>query len=288
MDQAQEISNRIFQLVSESPDKKMLGVRLGASLRAYFPAFQPANFRCRNLRHFISAFVPAVYEGGRSGADLVYTVGGIGGNLAAAAPSLSDAPDNNPEYVRLPVPVYVWKAYSNPSEPFVVAVNRDTGAVQTLAEGRQVLSPWIIVPKPNSDFHLETANEFVSSQPEPLRTNLGALLHDPKWYVRFSTVATRNGLGAQWTAFRRARLVSSFKSFLQSLSIPAAPKFEPNSGIPAAEAGTVPEIQPTSANDAEIEFRNLVRRVVMELPLEELRLLRLPVGAVVDALTSRK
>lgn len=287
MDQIQEIANKIFHLVSEAPDKNILGVKLGASLREHFPAFQPRNFNCRNLRHFISMYVPSVSENGRSGADLLYTVSNALDGAIPIVQNQTDVALGEAEYVRLPTNAYNWKAYSNPAHPFVVAANRETGTLQTLREGQLPTFPWVIVPKPTPEFHLEIANEFVSIQLEPLRTTLGALLHDPKWYVRFSAVATKNGLGAQWLAFRRTKLIENFKSSLSSLAVPPTPRFVPPSepasyNAPRGMGNRKEASHGPDTSDA--NFRDLVCRVTSELPISELRLLKLPVGAVFDAL----
>jgi hypothetical protein len=287
VDQVQEIANRIFHLVNEAPDKNILGVRLGASLRAHFPAFQPLNFRCRNLRHFISTYVPSVSENRRSGADLLYTVADVLDGATPIAQNQADVALGEAEYVRLPTNAHNWKAYSNPAHPFVVVANLGTGILQTHPEGQLPLAPWVVIPKPTPEFHLEVASEFVSSQPEPLRTTLGALLHDPKWYVRFSAVATKNGLGARWTAFRRTKLIESFKSSLVSLAVPPAHKFAPPSESASynANQGVGNHMEVTHGPDAsEASFRDLVRKIVSELPISDLRSLKLPVGAVFDAL----
>jgi len=199
MDQAQEISNKIIQLVREAQGGTMLGVRLGASLRVYFPTFNAYTYRCRNLRHFIRTYVPAVSEKGRSGADVLYTITDVTTQNAfpfVPQDSPTQAP-GDPEYVRLPTSTYNWKAYSNPAHPFVIAVNRETGALQVFPEDMALTEPLVVLPKPTAEFHSEIAREFTSNLPEPLRTSLAALLHDPKWYVRFSSVAMRNGVGTK-------------------------------------------------------------------------------------------
>jgi hypothetical protein len=288
MDQTQEISRKIAQLISESPDGTMLGVRLGASLRAYFPNFRPITYGCRNLRHFLAKYVPEVSEKSRSGADVLYTV-------AQAAPlnrptileNSAGAPNPmEPAYIRLPTSAYNWKAYSNPGHPFLLAANRETGMLRALPQDSVVAEPWVVVPKPTAEAHSEIAGEFAASLPEPHKTNLGALLHDPKWYVRFSNVAARNGLGLKWAAFRRAKLVSRFSDSLRALTIPLTPQPARTTGAPSwASSLTGPGAQTTiSAASEESSFRDLVCKVISELPLSELRLLKLPVGSVFDAL----
>jgi hypothetical protein len=287
MDQPQEVANKILQLVREAQGGTMLGVRLGASLRAYFPNFNPYNYRCRNLRHFIRTYVPAVSEKGRSGADVLYAgADAAGQNALPLVPQ--DPPTrgpNDPDYVRLPTTAYNWKAYSNPAHPFIVAANRETGVLQVFPEDTVLAEPLVVVPKPTAEFHAEAAREFTSTLVEPLRTSLAALLHDPKWYVRFSSVAMRNGVGPKWGAFRRAKLIERFNSSLRELAIPPVthpPRATDN--ITLHPSLLRPQQPIVALASDESSFRSLVSRVVSELPLEELRSLKLPIGAVFDAL----
>lgn len=279
MDQVQEISEKIVQLINGTPERTILGVRLGAALKANFPEFQPYEYRCRNLRQFIGKYIPAVSEKGRSGADLVYTVSS-GTGEAPLTQSRESPASTESEYVRLPTNSYNWKAYSNPAYPYVVVANRETGVLQTIPEGSSAVSPWVIVPKPTAAVHSNIASEFVSGLPEPMRTNLGQLLRDQKWYVRFSSVALRNGLGPRWASFRRAKLSERFNSSLRDLAIPEFPGSRPS------QSETTHLVVPTlaAAADEESNFRDIISKVVSELPLSELRALKLPVGAVFDAL----
>lgn len=287
MDQAQEISSKIVQLIREAPGGTILGVRLGASLRAFFPTFHPYAYRCRNLRQFVQTYVPAVSEKGRSGADVIYTIAdGPVGNTAYIPQRTSppDPTEQEQEYVGLPMSSYNWKAYSNPGHPFVVAANRETGALQALPQGSNPPPPWIILPKPTAEFHAEIANEFASSLAEPSRTSLRALLRDPKWFLRFTGIATKEGLGTKWAAFRRRKLIERLNSSLRESAIPSIPRvsrtFETPSQVPAKRvAGTG-----VATGSEEVAFRDLVCKVVSELPLSELRSLKLPVGVVFDAL----
>lgn len=285
MDQAQDISNKIVQLISEAPEGVMLGVRLGASLRSYFPNFQPFVYRCRNLRQFIATYVPAVSEKGRSGADIIYTTAEELVPVSFAIHPVTPPPASAVlEHEPLPTNPFNWKAYSNPGHPFVVAANRDTGALQVFPQASNIFTPWIVLPKPTTESHAEIANEFASSLPEPSRTNLRALLHDPKWYVRFSGVAMRNGLGPKWAAFRRNKLIERFNASLRELAIPqishSPQKVATSWKIPPSTTSSSISIAP--AEDS--EFRNMLHKVLSELPLSELRSLRLPVGVVFDIL----
>jgi len=262
----------------------MLGVHLGAALKSAFPTFHPVSYHSRNLRQFIRTHVPAVSEMRRSGQDVLYAVADA--TKANVDVITSQVRHAGLDFSPLPTTAYNWKAYSNPGYPFFIAANRETGALQPFPQGSTPGSPWVVIPKPTGDFHHQLAKEFVAGLAEPSRTNLGALLHDPKWYVRFSLVADKNNFGTQWSAFRRAKLIENFNSALRELGIPAPQAMaylKTTTGLSAqAPTSNLASVPPKS--EEEPDFRALVRDVVCVLPLDELRALKLPVGAVFDAL----
>src|SRR6185437_2856932 len=149
---------------------------------------------------FIRTHVPAVSEMGRSGQDVLYAVADA--TKVNVDLTTSQTPSAKLDFLPLPTTPYNWKAYSNPAHPFLIAANRETGALQTFPQGSTPGPQWRILPKPTGEFHHQLAKDFVAGLPEPSRTNLGAQLHDPKWYVRFSLVAVKNNLGTQWSSFR--------------------------------------------------------------------------------------
>jgi len=278
-----EISNKILELVSSTADRTLLGVRLGFMLKRSFPDFAPYHYQCRNLRQFVRTHVPAVSEKGHSGTDVIYSVG------SPSEPANDPAPYKavTSNFVPLPMVEFEWKAYSNPAQRLSIAANRETGELKVLGETETPHEPWIALPKPSSEFHREIAEQFVSTLPEPLRTTLVRTLNDHKWYVRFSTVAKVHGVGMQWASFRRAKLIEKFKLSLNTLGIPErlthAKKIQPATLALLAHA-VQPHEAPSAPTSNETNFRELVQRVIAELPISELRSLRLPVGLVVDAL----
>lgn len=286
MDQPQQIAAKIVELILQAPDKTLTGVRLGAALQAYFPGFNPYTYRCRNLRQFVSKYVPTVVEKAQDGPNVFYTVRDqipTFRETPAEAARLAATPDVGP----LPTTPFIWKAFSNPAHPFVVVANRTTGTLQVLPQGSPISGPLALLPKPSPELHTEIARQFASTLGEPSKTNLEALLHDPKWYVRFSGVATKNGLGPQWSTFRRSKLIERFKSSLQELGVSPVPRHP--TGPVKIPTDWLPPKEPTDAARAalggdESIFRELICRVVSQLPLSELRSLKLPAGALFDAL----
>jgi len=125
------------------------------------------------------------------------------------------------------------------------------------------------------------ASEFVSALPQPQKMALEEVLKNPKWYVQFSFEARRNGLGEQWAAVRRSKLNAKLGAALSELGVEPVQSQDMKTGRVQSRFRVR-----TSADSIteEARFRNLVQRIINELPTSELRLLRLPVGVVFDAL----
>jgi hypothetical protein len=284
MDTIQDISSKILQLIESSESRNILGVRLGALLKVSFPNFHPVVYQVKNLRQFIRTYVPKVCERPYSGVDVLY------GIANAEVPQIdpgSVAESLSPqEFIPLPVDGYKWKAYSNPAHRFVISANRETGELQVIPQNNPAQAPWVVLPKPSGEIHRQIAVEFLATLSEPQRTILTRVLVDPKWYVRFSFEVKRLGVGTQWAVFRRKRLIASFSATLRDLGIPATPLPTRQVNIQAQQpSSSSPKIDvPPIAASEEVNFRDLVQRVMAELPISELRLLRLPVGVVFDAL----
>jgi hypothetical protein len=281
VEQLQDVSNRITELVSAAPNQTMLGVHLGSALRGTFRDFQPFHYRCRNLREFIRMHVPALAEKGRSGQDVIYTITAEKAENAVQPQSAAVTPTTDG---LLTQSGYDWKAYSNPGYPFLIGANRHSGMMRTFPQGTVPPEPWVIIPKPTSETHTEIAREFVSTLSEPCRTSLEAVLRDPKWYVRFSAAALRSGCSRQWQAFRRDKLIGLFNSSLRDLSIPTFPGAVRHTAMPVRKGIAHATVAPAPPLSEEARLRDLVRQVISELPLHDLRSLRLPVGVVFDVL----
>jgi hypothetical protein len=290
MDQIQDISNRITRIIEDAPDHSLLGVRLGASIKQSFPDFHPALYGSRNLRHFIRTYVSEVAEKRHSGTDVVYTLAGSPNDppsglsftvpLQPPLPGFEIASEPEP----LPVKPLLWKAYSNPAYRFALAVNRETGEIRMYPVGMSASDPWTIITKPGADAHVSIAKDFVETLSGVAQTTLQRELVDSKWYVRFSTMASKMGVGPRWTSFRRRRLIALFNAALGTTlaSKPQTPT--PIFGLP--DQNIHPGIGLASATSLgdDIAARTLILRAIAELPLSELRSIRLPVGAVLDAL----
>jgi len=276
----QSISESLIKFVSDAPGKVVLGARLGGLIRAAHPTFSPSLFHSRNLRQFIHTHVPEIIERGRSGPDYYYGLASNGEGVAL--PALSAPPFSSRSRT-----TFDWKVYSNPSNPFAVVANRLTGELEIRTQRSGLSEPWVEVPKPTSEDHLQIAREFVKTLPETAQPPLSSLLNDSLWYVSFSATARNCGVGSSWAAFRTSHLRNRFSTSLAELGISktterpwSKPAYIPYpNSPPTREAPTVQNLQGSSREAA---IRKLVQLVVAELPLNALLELALPIGKVID------
>lgn len=288
MHSIQDISTKAYTFVDQSHDKTILGANLGFLLRTSFPGFKPYHFQAKNLRDFVKRYVPTLSEKGRSGLDVIYTIKSVTSQPPTPLVIADSAPSHvppKPSPINLITSPSIWRAYLNPSHPFVVVANLGTGELNAVAETQTIVAPWVLVPKPSSDYQKQIAGEFAASLSEPIKSILEGVLLSRKWYIQFTPELQRVGIDAKWFDFRRSKLIAKFEADLRNLGIPgvrteARKEIPPPSNLPPHPVNA-PSSAPTSD---ESTFRDLVKRVIEELPISELRLLRLPVGVVFDAL----
>ena len=290
--EVKSVAEALLNIVDSAPGQTILGARLGALLKGECPTFTPFSFQCRNLRQFISVHVPLVEERGRSGPDYVYGPASKGGKRP------------HPQSAVLPplklgsgmVSSFNWRAFTHPTYPFQLVVNRADGDYRVVPLGESIAEPWVSVPKTTPERHLEIAKAFAESMVDEICQSLNRVLTEPKWFINFSTVARRLGVGGQWSIFRTSRLKETFNEALTNLGIPEAPK---TSTIPKASATPI-----SSQSDAPLLsgslatkrqgrtgtfgddlLRSLIQRVIADLPSSDLRAISLPVGRVLDSLS---
>ena len=251
-------------------------MRLATQLRLAFPEFSPLTYGCRNLRQFIRQYVSSVSERGRSGTDVLYSL--ATNNFVA-----SHIPLPRPKtYLPLPTNPAVWKAYSNPGYPFIVGVNSSNGLLSVFPAGHMFSGIWAEFPKPTTITHKEIAAQFAATKEGPIRSALESLLSDAKWFIQFSPTAKRLGVAEDWIAFRRERLIASFKHSMAQAGVSQSDRPEgttfstDNRPFSSAPAVAAPKM--------ELDLRRLVSSLVEGLPDDDLKHLRFSIGSVLEAL----
>jgi hypothetical protein len=157
--------------------------------------------------------------------------------------------------------------------------------------------PWVRIHAATPEVHLQIARDFVTTiQDEHAREELSKTLDDSRaaWWPIFWLTVRRFGIDRKWIVYKKDRLLSKLDEELlrhgitntESILHPAKPI--------ASESITTTAQQPESPAGKTALSRatdtNLLRRVVLKivnnLPAEELRSLRLPVGEVLDAIAN--
>ena len=189
-----------------------------------------------------------------------------------------------------------WRIWVSPHSPLSIAIARDDLSLRAVNRGLPVESDKVVLSPPGPDAHRAMATSFLSDVPETARLALQATLESDsdQWWQAWNRELRVFGLSEVWSKFR----IGTFHDLLDNAL--QATGFEQSavSRISAAIRRRRPtlrshhqgrEVAPET--DAS-EDRDLLLRVVTEalnrLTIAELRELRLPVGAVVDALSQRK
>lgn len=280
--QLDDVAARILELAAETPTKTISGGRLSELLKHQFPGFTLGDYGSRNLRAFIQdKLAGKLTEVGRRGTDIVY-------GLPEAVP---------PPEVRLqptpaaPVTKDIERVFRSPNAPFELHVNRDSGEIRVFQKGAPIQDPWLRVRSATPDMLRQIAADFVSEVPIDYREQLKQTLLDSPtaWWPKFAAYLGEKLLYSQWLAFRRIRLRSALDTELEGLGVRRGREGERGSVTreEALEFSRATDLGPEDAQPAD-DLRETVVRIVRDLPLSELRNLRLPVGDLYDALKRRR
>lgn len=237
----------------------------------------------RNLREFISRYVPAVAIVGRSGMDVLYGLQGTAPTLPSPRSSSS-----------------AWRVWASPKSKSTLLLSRTTGTVAVVPRDSQDDPSLLRLDPPSSDVHEAMAREFLTQLRDPLRQELADALPRASWWVEWARLLRSTPDEDSWLKLRRERLLAEFRERLgeaefpeaaaaaavAALSQPHVPRqiskqFDPTKLMPK-------ELALSRPNDKGLEnLRRLVREVVSRMTEEDLRALKLPVGLVSDLLDSR-
>jgi len=282
MDELNKIVEKIVDTVAASEGETILGVRLGAALKKHFPTFAPAVYQCRNLRLFVKTHVPKVVEKAYTGVDVIYTLASAAPSEAEPTGAVAPPASESAPFISLPADPVTWKAYSNPSYPFAVIANRETGEVKARGEREIPQEPWVSIPKLAPAVHHQIASDFVATLSGTAKTVLAPILQDHQWYVSFFGTTKRLGVSQQWGLFKREHLIRHFTEALHQHGITAAAS-APKHDLPSRPWFTAKKPAEPKRQLDDVQLRELVSRLAFALPIEELRSIRMPIGLVLDA-----
>jgi len=281
------VTSALVSILQNSPTRKLLGAELSLLLKQREPDFNPFAYGCTNLRQFIRTNVKEVFEAGRSGGDVMYSL------LPAQPPTTSTLPQQastsfpvaaatDPQ-AGFPVDSHVWKTFVSPSGPYRLFLNPQTGEFQVLsAYQASPVAPWVQVPPCSPETHLQIAKEFIGGlSHEATKQTLLHALDYPTWWTAFFATTRNMGMDSQWVSYRRQRLWQEFKRAIEAVGATTTPLSPPNVIVPEFSR---------MRQSAKRQDDSLIRRVAMgavrRLPVSELRKISLPLGYIIDEIES--
>lgn len=293
MTEEKEVTALVVQLLSGNGNPRPIkGNQLSVVVRTHFPDFDPEAFHCRNLRDFIRKHAAEeVMEISKAGMDIVYGLRSVG-QQQALFESASTADTAKPSDARAPLGQLlanprIWKTFASPDTAFRLFLAPSTKQITVLRPGYTPDPSWIEVPHISAETLLQIAKDFVSQQPDFHRAPLTAALDQPRWWIGFYDLVRTLGLKMRWIYFRRRRIAEEFERAMPTLPTDSPPTVQPQD-VEATEPVVPPTRSqpPTSGLPASL-LKRVAAEVVQRMTDSELRTLSLPLGYVVDALTTR-
>lgn len=278
MSSTHEIEVEIKQLLAGHD--QLSGSRLSALLRSRFPEWRPVEYGARNLRDFIESHVAGVIVAGRSGMDVIYTLG-----TAEAAPAGIGIEMQSFDF---------WRLWVSPNSQHVLAVDAQTGEVRAMplhGQPRQHEQP--LFP-PDASAHRNIASAFLPTLPLGGNQNLAQIVQseDANWWQDWIREVRVVGQLAAWNAFRRDRLQKLLSDRLReaNLSQPIADRamqrVRESHAAPTRTPSAAAPLTPDMADGARL--RRIALGAIERMSISELRDLRLPLGLVVDLVAAAK
>jgi hypothetical protein len=257
----------------------LTGTRAAQVARDAVPGFDARVHGFGSFRELVLARVPGVSVVARAGNDVVYGFG----TTSSTTPAPTEPPAD------------LWRVWTSPNSPRVLAVNAGDGTVRAVPRGTPARDGEVLLATPSTSVHQSIAKQFLAECGESMRLRLAPIVDAaaPRWWEAWLATLRGQPELTQWYERRKTALVDELRGSLEKAGVTGdvasaavtdvvrshhspRPRDEPRR--PPSRGG-----EPRSGTEA-VAVRELVLRAVQGLGENELRELRLPVGAVVDAL----
>lgn len=288
------VATLLVQLLSGNGSPRPIkGNQLSVVVKTHFPDFDPERFQCRNLREFIRRYAADdVMEIGRAGMDIVYGLRSVGQQQPLFEPAVADTTktsDQSTPLGQLLANPRIWKTFASPDTAFRLFLATHTKQVTVLRPGYTPDPSWVEIPHISAQALLQIAKDFISDLPEFQRAPLTTALDQPRWWIGFYDLVRTLGLKMRWIYFRRRRIAQEFERAMPEMPPDLTPPVQPELKPQEAEKPEL-AIQSMAVQSGALPVSPLKRvaaDVVQRMTDSELRALTLPLGYVVDALTTR-
>jgi hypothetical protein len=299
--EAKDVIALVVRLLSnDGSPRPIRGNQLSATVKTFLPDFKPEEFHCRNLREFLRKHAAnEVMELGKAGMDVVYGLRSVGQQqplFEVTAPTTTPTtapattPDSSAPLSQLLADRRVWKTFVTPDSPFRLFLAPSTRRITVLSPGYTPDPSWIEVSRISADVLLQIAKDFIAQLPDVQQGPLMTAIEQPKWWIGFFDLLNTLGLKMRWLYFRRRRIAEQFERSMPTLP-PESPQVQAKNvalGIPAsADSAGAPLASERTLAPQNSLLKRIASDAVQRMTDTELRALNLPLGYVVDALTTR-
>jgi len=247
-------------------------------VKAAHPEFSAETLGYRTLREFIHRQAPEIVEIGRAGMDVRYSLRATQDKLQAESPQ-SGASANALD--QLMKDSRAWKTFTSPDSPFRLYLT-DQGAVRSMHAASKPLPEWREIRRISAEALLQIGKDFTADLDEIQRSVLVPTFQEPKWWFPFFDRLQSLGLKYKWIEFRRKRIRDEFQRKIEEIgALTLAQPQESGLALAPVQTESPTQIQPG------VSIRKIVDDVVQRMTESELRSLNLPLGYVIDSLTTR-
>jgi len=277
MTDIRSVSDFLVRTLQQVDPRPLKGSELAVFARTAYPEFRPESFGCRTLRDFIRKNVPDIAEFGRAGMDVSYQLRATQEKLVLE-PCAGD--ESTSAVYQLTTNPRLWKTFASPDSVFRLFLIPDSGMVRVLHPNAQPLPHWREIPRVSAGVLLQIGRDFAADLPDIQRSVLTPLLQEPKWWIPYFERLQSLGLKSKWIEFRRRRIREEFQRVVGGSPVTPRTTGEPIATLPPSSS------EPALRSQAD-SIRRIAADVVQRMTESELRSLNLPLGYVMDSLTTR-
>lgn len=268
---------RTLQQVAPRP---LTGSELSLFVGAAHREFNAEALGYRNLRDFIRKRASEIVEVGRAGMDVQYSLKTTQATLQVQhTPNASSGSVADRALDQLTRDSRAWKTFTSPDSPFRLYLT-DQGSVRSMHSNSRPLPEWREIQRISPETLRQIGEDFTAGLDDIQKSVLVPTFQEPKWWFPFFDRLQSLGLKYKWVEFRRKRIRDEFKRRIEEMG----PLPQPQE---SASALTPPLTDAAMQTQSELSIRKIAADVVQRMTESELRSLNLPLGYVVDSLTTR-
>jgi len=267
---------RTLQQVSPRP---LRGSELALFVKAAHPEFSAEALGYRTLRDFIRKRASEIVEVGRAGMDVQYSLKATQTQLSVERTSSTPVDYALDQLMR---DARAWKTFTSPDSPFRLYLT-EQGIVRSMHSNSKPLPEWREIQRISPETLLQIGKDFTANLDDIQKSVLVPTFQETKWWFPFFDRLQSLGLKYKWVEFRRQRIRDEFKMRIEELGMLSLP--QPQEAALALAPQTTPAA--SAQTRSELSIRKIAADVVQRMTESELRGLNLPLGYVVDSLTTR-